>query len=70
MSLYDPYGSSEDGVIVLKPEHYIADNDSLDVEVDEWKTVPGGIIMHQGEDTIALDPEQVEALYEILKHNR
>lgn len=70
MSLYDPYGSSEDDVIVLKPENPIAGNNSLDVEVDEWKTVPGGIIMHQGEDTIALDPEQVEALYEILKHNR
>lgn len=70
MSLYDPYGTSENDVIVLKPENSIAGNDSLDLEVDEWKTVPGGIIMHQGEDTIALDLEQVEALYEILKHNR
>ncbi len=54
MSLYDPYGSSEDGVIVLKPENPIAGNNSLDVEVDEWKTVPGGIIMHQGEDILLL----------------
>ena len=70
MSLYDPYGTSEDGVIVLKTEAGDLSDGKLDLEVDEWKTVPGGIIMHQGEDTIALDPEQVEALYEILKHNR
>lgn len=68
--LYDPIGSSEDCVIVLKPENSMAYNNSLDIEVDEWKTTPGGIIMHQGEDTIALDAEQVEALYQILKHNR
>lgn len=68
--LYDPYGSSEDGVIVVKTEVGDLSDGKLDLKVAEWTTVKDGIIMHQGEDTIALDAEQVEALYQILKHNR
>ncbi|BAQ22756.1 hypothetical protein AU156_gp106 [Edwardsiella phage PEi20] len=68
--LYDPYGDSEDGVIIVKTEVGDLSDGKLDLEIAEWHTVKNGIIMHQGDDTIALDAEQVEALYQIIKHNR
>lgn len=65
--LYDPYGNSENGVIVLKPE---TDKLGFDLVLSEWISCKGGIIMHQDDDTIVLDAGQVEALYSIIKHNR
>lgn len=66
MSLYDPYGTSEDGVIVLFAD--VEDSDD-DVFVKEWEET-GGIALQQENDMICLTAEQVEVLYEILKHNR
>lgn len=65
--LYDPYGSSENGVICLETEENIVGHR---VEVQQWNAVPGGIMLGQGKDLVALDVQQVENLYQILKHNR
>lgn len=70
--LYDPSGCSEDGVIVLEPEHPVGDVYRT-VEVCECNFVEGntgGISIEQDDDVIYLDASQVEALYNILKHNR
>ncbi|ADR32479.1 hypothetical protein VR7_gp104 [Escherichia phage vB_EcoM_VR7] len=70
--LYDPSGNSENGVIVLEPEHPTGDVYRT-VEVCECNFVEGntgGISIEQDDDVIYLDASQVEALYSILKHNR
>ncbi|QMP18850.1 hypothetical protein CJ20_254 [Escherichia phage CJ20] len=70
--LYDPSGNSENGVIVLEPEHPVGDV-YRPVEVCECNFVKGntgGISIEQDDDVIYLDASQVEALYSILKHNR
>lgn len=68
MSLYDPYGGSEDGVIEIHPK--AGPNLSMTVVVKEWSNSKNGVTLLQGSDDVSLDAEQVEALYEILKHNR
>lgn len=71
--LYDPSGSSENGIIVLEPETSINDQYDMTVEVLEWDFAegkPGGICIEQADEAIYLDASQVEALYSILKHNR
>lgn len=70
--LYDPSGNSENGIIVLEPEHPAGDV-YRPVEVCECNFVKGntgGISIEQDDDVIYLDASQVEALYSILKHNR
>ncbi|UPW39298.1 hypothetical protein ESCO47_00062 [Escherichia phage vB_EcoM_ESCO47] len=69
MSLYDPSGDSENGVILLKGER-TKEMDIDDVEVSSWTLIPGGICLEQDDNFICLDAGQVEALYSILKHNR
>lgn len=64
MSLYDPSGCSEDGVIVLLTGVEESDDD---VFVKEWEH--GGIVIQQENDMICLNVDQVEELYSILKHN-
>lgn len=67
--LYDSIGSSENGLLILEPEEGALGH-SLNVEMEEWAAVKGGITLSQGEDLIALDSNQVEELYIHLKHNR
>lgn len=62
--LYDPYGSSEDGVIILDSENNADDN----VIVKEWGL--SGLTLEQEGDMICLTSNQVEQLYQIIKHNR
>lgn len=69
MSLYDPSGNSEDGAIVLEPETLEGSSD-MTARVIEWDFGKGGICIEQGDEDIYLDANQVEALYNILKHNR
>lgn len=64
--LYDPYGSSEDGVIVLFAE---AEESDDDVFVESWES-KDGITLQQENDMICLTAEQVEVLYQVIKHNR
>lgn len=64
--LYDPYSSSEDGVIVLFAE---AEESDDDVFVKSWEST-GGITLQQEDDMICLTAEQVEVLYQVIKHNR
>lgn len=66
--LYDPYGDDENGVITIMPEKRV--NSVMDITVEAWTNSKGGIQLTQAEDIIALDAEQVEALYQIIKHNR
>lgn len=70
MSLYDPSGCSEDGVIALVPTSPINDEYDMTVKVIEWDFGKGGICIEQGDEDIYLDAGQVEELYSILKHNR
>lgn len=65
--LYDPYGDSEDGRIVLHPE---SKNLGHDITIIEWSNCPHGVQLVQGDDVIVIDAEQLEALYQIIKHNR
>ncbi|WWP52185.1 hypothetical protein [Enterobacter phage ZX14] len=69
MSLYDPIGSSDDGVIDLIREDPKASK-AMDATVESFKSMPGAILISQGPDRIVLDASQVENLYSILKHNR
>lgn len=66
MSLYDPCGSSEDGIIVLFAG---AEDSDDDVFVKEWEET-GGITIQQENDMVCLNAEQAEVLYQVLKHNR
>lgn len=44
MSLYDPSGNSENGVILLKGER-TKEMDIDDIEVASWALIPGGICL-------------------------
>lgn len=65
--LYDAIDSSEDGILILETEEKIAGHV---VTMQEWQQIPGGILLSQGKDLVALDARQVEELYIQLKHNR
>lgn len=70
MSLYDPSGNSEDGIIALEPETLAGSDGDMTIEVVEWNLIKGGIVLEQDDEVIYLDASQVEELYSILKHNR
>lgn len=63
--LYDPYGSSEDGMITLEP-----DSVNFGIKQCEVEGLHVGLMLTQDNDTIVLDVNQMEQLYQILKHNR
>lgn len=64
--LYDPYGSSENGIIVIDSENDVDDN----VTVASWGENGYGMTIEQEGDMICLTSTQVEILYQIIKHNR
>lgn len=63
--LYDPYGSSENGIIVIDS----SDNDP-NVTVTSWGDDGYGMTIEQEGDMVCLTSAQVEILYQIMKHNR
>ena len=62
--LYDPYGSSENGTITLEPDS------EFNFKLCDCESVHNGIMLTQDGSCIVLDDNQLEQLYQILKHNR
>lgn len=67
--MYNPGNCEENGNggIVLKPNETLEHNKKAVVE--DWHR-GDGIILSQWASVITLDSQQVEELYQILKHNR
>lgn len=66
--MYNPGNSEElNGAIILAPDESYEHNRKATVQ--EWHR-GDGIILSQWNSIITLDAQQVEELYQILKHNR